>query len=103
MSQSLKKHGQQVLVLILCELLVLLPALGAPARTEGRAADSSSRTASGPVEPLPLQSYLLKSYLNLFKISPELHFNYSSSGSQWSPESDKLGAPHHDNDTATAE
>jgi hypothetical protein len=71
MPQSLKKHGERALVLILCELLVLLPALGAPPRTAHRA----PRAASAPVEPLPLQAYLLKSYLDLFKLSPELHFS----------------------------
>lgn len=71
MPQSLRKHGERALVLILCELLVLLPALGAPPRTDRRA----PRAASAPVEPLPLQAYLLKSYLDLFKLSPELHFS----------------------------
>ncbi len=71
MSQSLKKHGERALVLILCELLILLPALGAPPRTDHRA----TRVASAPVEPLPLKAYLLKSYLDLFKLSPELHFS----------------------------
>ena len=70
MSQSLKKHGERALVLILCELLVLLPALGTPPRTDSHA----TRAASAPVEPLPLQAYLLKSYLDLFTVSPELHF-----------------------------
>jgi hypothetical protein len=70
MSQSFKKHGERALVLILCELLVLLPALGGPPRTDSHA----TRAASAPVEPLPLQAYLLKSYLDLFKVSPELHF-----------------------------
>ena len=67
MPESLKKHGERVLVLILCELLILLPALGAPPpRTDRRA----PRAAPVPVEPLPLQAYLLKSYLDLFKLSP---------------------------------
>ncbi|MDE3137384.1 MAG: M48 family metalloprotease [Acidobacteriota bacterium] len=71
MSQSLKKHGERALVLILCELLVLLPALGA----SPRAKTGARHATSAVVEPLPLQAYLLKSYLDLFKLSPELHFD----------------------------
>jgi hypothetical protein len=71
MSHSLKKYGERIVALILCELLVLLPALGAPPRTDRHA----TRDVSGPVEPLPLQAYLLKSYLDLFKLSPELRFS----------------------------
>jgi hypothetical protein len=71
MSQSFKKHGERALVLMLCELLVLLPALGGPTRND----TGATRAAAAPVEPLPLQAYLLKSYLDLFKLSPELHFD----------------------------
>ena len=74
MSQSFKKHGERALVLILCELLVLLPAPGAPPRT----GTGATRAATATVEPVPLQAYLLKSYLDLFKLSPELHFDQAA-------------------------
>jgi Zn-dependent protease with chaperone function len=72
MVQLFRKYGERALALVLCELLVLLPALGAPTR----AVNSPPRpVASTAVEPLPLRAYLADSYLKLFKISPELHFS----------------------------
>jgi Zn-dependent protease with chaperone function len=71
MIDSFRKYGRRAVVVLLCELLVLLPALGAPPPA---AKQPAGPAVPAPVEPLPLQAYLVKSYLTLFKISPELHF-----------------------------
>jgi Zn-dependent protease with chaperone function len=73
MANALRKHGRQVLVVLLCELLVLLPGLGAAAQS-GAQTQQRKAAATAAMEPLPLQAYLLKSYLDLFQVSPELHF-----------------------------
>ncbi len=64
MGLSWKRAARSILVIVLSELLILLPAVPAGSQRE---AQTETR--------LPLHAYLLKSYMELFELAPELHFS----------------------------
>jgi hypothetical protein len=63
---GMKQALRQGLVIVLCELLVLLPATGTKLR--------SQTPAAPPAQEQSLWSDLQKSYEELFRLSPNLHF-----------------------------
>src|SRR5579883_1636193 len=66
----MKKIFREPVAFLLCELLILLPAMG----------DATARQQSTPprsAQMLPLRDYLQKSYLELFELAPKLEFSSS--------------------------
>lgn len=64
----MRKVMRQSVAFLLCELLILLPAMG----------DASARQQQAPLrsaQTLPLRDYLQKSYLDLFELAPKLEFS----------------------------
>lgn len=62
---------RKCLALVLCELLVFLPALSA----ERSAPQESKAASAASAETTSLRSYLDKSYADLFETAPQLHFS----------------------------
>jgi len=71
----MKRVMQQWMAFVLCETLILLPAMGDANARQQQAPPRSAQT-------LPLRDYLQKSYLELFELAPKLEFSTTEIATQ---------------------